>query len=304
MKSSFSAWWKSWLLLVVAVMLAASVAGCQPADRFDANRAWADLMAQCKLGPRNPGSKAHQQCLELIESRLKAAGLPVKEEKFTYSLDGHEYEGTNIIARLGPQQGPAKLMLGAHWDTRPWADRDADPANRNKPILGANDGASGVAVLLELARCLQAQHVKVPLDLVFFDAEDVGRTTFEFCQGSFFYAFDKNIQLPEKAIIIDMIGDKDLHIKREQYSEERAPELYAALWKIASKLGAQAFEPGSWGQIYDDHRPLQLAGVEAVDLIDFDYPAWHTLQDTPDKCSAASLDQVGEVLTAYILSLR
>ncbi len=292
---------------VVLTMLLAigwwALAQLTPPDRFNSERAWADLMAQCELGPRPPGSEAHAKCILYIKTKLEESGATITTQPFNMKLEGRLVPSRNIIGRFGPVEGKARLLLGAHFDTRPWADLDLDQANHSKPILGANDGASGVAVLLELARFLKANPQPFAVDLAFFDAEDAGRNIYDFCQGSFHYAFNSKTELPEQAIILDMIGDTNLGIQQEGYSQTSAPRLQAAVWQAARRAGAKHFLSGSWGEIYDDHRPLQLAGVEAIDIIDFDYPQWHTMDDKPEACSAASLDEVGETVLEYLTSL-
>jgi Zn-dependent M28 family amino/carboxypeptidase len=193
-------------------------------------------------------------------------------------------------------------MLCAHWDTRSQADRDPNPDNRTKPIPGANDGASGVAVLLEIARIAAASPPPRSLLIAFWDGEDMGQSgeSEEFCLGSKYWA-EHQIPVPIKeAILLDMIGDADLEIPVEQFSELNAPSLRERLWEIAKTLELTAFTVGQGAPVFDDHVRLQRVGIQAVNIVDFQYTYWHTVEDTPDKCSAESLGQVGRLLIGFI----
>ncbi len=197
-----------------------------------------------------------------------------------------------------------RILLAAHYDTRPVADMDPDPVNRLTPIIGANDGASGVAVLLEIARALGGAKPPVGVDIVFFDGEDYGEAgrPWDFCLGSAWFADNLKGYRPAAAIIVDMVGDRDLKIPMEGYSSAASGRLVDELFGIAAKLGVEQFANEAGHTIIDDHLPFIRAGIDAVDLIDFDYPHWHTVADTPDKCSPASLEAVGRVLLEYIRS--
>jgi Zn-dependent M28 family amino/carboxypeptidase len=187
--------------------------------------------------------------------------------------------------------------LGAHYDTRIFADNDPDPSNHSLPVPGANDGASGVAILLELARVLPED--SVPVWLVFFDAEDNGRIdTWDWILGSTEFVENNPVQ-PQAVVIVDMIGDADLNIYKEKNSNS---ELTNEIWNIAKSLEYDSvFFPEYKHSMIDDHTPFLRAGIPAVDIIDFDYPYWHTLQDTPDKVSGASLQAVGETLQVWVV---
>ena len=284
--------------------------GCRPAHpEFNSERAFSFLEQQCAFGPRNPGSPGYYQCQTFLIEQLKATADTVLLQtfRFTNPLSGEEHIMTNLIGRYNPQ-AEKHVLLGAHWDTRPWADRDPDPARRMEPILGANDGASGVAVLLELAQLMQERKPTLGVDLVFFDGEDMGLSgdPRSFARGSLAFARDLPIPRPDEAIIVDMIGDADLSIPVERNSLEQNPGLVRELWGLARELGLTAFENRAGVAIFDDHIPLwEEAGIPAVDLIDFFYPNrymnfWHTHQDLPRNCSPASLGQVGTLLTYYI----
>jgi Zn-dependent M28 family amino/carboxypeptidase len=243
------------------------------------------------MGPRIPETEGHAQIQDWIEQELVEAGWQVETQE-SEAL-GHPIE--NIVARR-TDEAP-QILLGAHYDTRIYADSDPDPAQHTNPVPGANDGASGVAVLLELARSLPAG--TVPVSLVFFDAEDNGRIEgWDWILGSREFVANNPVP-PQAAIIVDMIGDADLNIYKERNSN---PELTDEIWGVARELGYESkFIPEYKHSMLDDHTPFVQAGIPAVDIIDFDYPYWHTVQDTPDKVSAESLDAVGETLFVWVV---
>ncbi|NQT35218.1 M28 family peptidase [bacterium] len=265
--------------------------------------AFAYLEKQCSFGPRNPGSTGYNQCLDWLSQTLEELDADVYLQRFeaVEAITGVTRKLTNVIAFFPGEINPP-LMLCAHWDTRAYANLDPDPASRTKPISGANDGASGVAVLLEIARLAAEYPPPRSLLIVLFDGEDMGRASHgeEFTLGSKYWASHQTPVSVEEAILLDMIGDADLEIPMERYSEANAPDLLRRLWNIASKLDLPAFQDRLGAAVRDDHVSLQRVGIPAVDLIDFDYQYWHTLEDTPDKCSAESLEQVGRLLMEYI----
>lgn len=223
----------------------------------------------------------------------------VKEQKFSFydSLKRLDLSSTNIIASFYPEK-TRRILLCAHWDTRPFADEETDPELKKLPILGANDGASGVAVLLEVASIISKKEPKWGVDIVLFDAEDYGSKErgVEFCVGSEFFAKNMGRYRPEFGILLDMVGDKDLEIYREGYSEKYAKDIMDLVWDTAEKLKLECFKDSVKYFMIDDHISLIRAGIPCVDLIDFDYTYWHTTKDTPDKCSPESLEKIGKVL--------
>ncbi|MES2460565.1 MAG: M28 family peptidase [Armatimonadota bacterium] len=277
----------------------ASLAPAGPA--FDSKRAFGDLQKQVAFGPRVSQTKGHEDALNWLLAELKksAGDQGVRRQDFTAPLGGKRLPMTNVIAQFNPT-AKKQVLLCAHWDTRPTADMEIDAAKKKQPIPGANDGASGVAVLLELARQFAAKPPPVGVQIVFFDGEDYGPGNEQMYLGARYYARRPARPLPAYAILIDMIGDKDLQIWREQYSETNAREINDKVWKAAEALGAKAFQPGVKFTITDDHLPLQESGIKAIDLIDFDYGPWHTLDDTPAQCSPASLKTIGDVLAKVI----
>jgi hypothetical protein len=207
----------------------------------------------------------------------------------------------NLVARFRAAE-PRRLLFAAHWDTRAWADRDPDPARRSDPVPGANDGASGVAVLLEVARSLKAAAPPVGVDLVLFDGEDQGTDEAPdgWCQGARRYAAVAPGPAPEHAVLLDMVGDRDLRIPWEGYSAARAPETLAWFFARATRLAPEVFVPEEGRPVFDDHVPLLDAGIPAIDVIDFEYAYWHTVSDLPEQVSAASLEAVGKVVLSLV----
>lgn len=269
---------------------------------FNGDKAFEYLEAQCEFGPRNPGSEGHSQCKDYFVDFLRTHGASVQTQEFSAEVRGQKYKFTNIIASYYPNR-PRRIFIGAHWDTRPWADRDEDTSNHKTPIIGANDAASGVAVLLHLAEILNKNEPPVyGIDLLFFDAEDAGNygTNETWCLGSQYFVEQYSGKEPEYVIVIDMIGDAYLDILIESFSQNSSPALVKKVWDIARKNNINTFSSKMTGYIYDDHYPFLEAGYEAIDIIDMDYPYWHTIEDTPDKCSPKSLQDVGTVLTHLI----
>ena len=281
---------------------AVAIAAPPPAVRsaFDGDRAFAMLQAQCDLGVRPPGSAAHEKCKAYI-LRLLA---PNVDKTDTQTFPYHDADRkvtlhlTNIIGVINPAAAK-KVLLFTHWDTRPTADQDLD--HKDRPIMGADDGASGTATLLELARVLHAKRPAVGVILLFVDGEDWGPSENKMYLGARYFAARPGPYKPAYAILLDMIGQKDLVIHRELGSETEHPELNNKVWSAAAALGYGAQFPDSLqGGIGDDHVSFNAAGIPAIDLIDFDYAYWHTLQDTPDKCSPQSLKAVGDVMAKVV----
>ena len=205
----------------------------------------------------------------------------------------------NIIAEFGSSHSET-LLLAAHWDTRPIADKEPDKDVQLNPILGANDGASGVAVLLEIARILKLKPPPRRIVIVLFDGEDYGKSTDQMFFGSRYFAKNMGKWKPDYGILLDMIGDKDLEIPIEQYSWFANREYTDSIWKRAIELGLAPFQRRIGPAIMDDHVPLIEVGIPMVNIIDFDYPYWHTLEDTVDKCSPKSLEIVGKLVVNII----
>jgi glutaminyl-peptide cyclotransferase len=263
----------------------------QPRIEFDGQRAFELVERQLEFGYRIPGSDGHRMTGDWILEQLQASGWSTEEQNFSYQ----SLQGRNIIAKAGPEGGEW-VIFGAHYDTRPIADRDEN--NPSEPVLGANDGASGVAVLLELARVIQPEDLDRPLWLVFFDLEDSGGIDDkEWIVGSNYFA-EHLEDKPSQVIIVDMVGDADLQLYYELNSNV---ELRAEIWQLAADLGFTSFIPETKHSMIDDHTSFLRRGIPAIDIIDFDYPYWHTTEDTLDKVSASSLEQVGQTLEVWLL---
>lgn len=275
-------------LAFLASLLLGACAGPVARPTFDGQKAYEHVLAQDALGPRTPGSQAHAQFIDYAQKEFKKQGWQVTLQQ-TERM-GHPI--TNILA-VRSENPPVLLM--AHYDSRLYADNDPDPANRLLPVPGANDGASGVAVLLELARVLQPD---APVGLLLVDAEDQGNLPdWDWILGSRAFAESLTYQ-PEAVILLDMIGDANLNIYKERNSD---PGLTEEIWAAAQGLGYEQFFIAEYKYaVIDDHIPFVEKGIRAVDLIDLDYPYWHTLQDTPDKVSPRSLQVVGEVVLAWL----
>jgi Iap family predicted aminopeptidase len=279
------------LLAITIIWFTATFRSNKPAlVMFDGQRALTDVQTQVAFGPRIPESEGHAKIRDWMRTELESARWTVEVQEV--EMLGHPV--FNVIAKRG--EGIPQIILGAHYDTRLVADHDPDLVNRNQPVPGANDGASGVAVLIELARTLPDD--TVPLWLVFFDAEDNGHIEgWDWILGS--RAFVESLSFkPQAVVIVDMIGDADLNIYLERNSDET---LRTEIWDTAASLGFDdVFIAQDKHSMIDDHTPFLQAGIPAVDIIDFDYPYWHTVQDTPDKVSAESLQAVGETLWTWI----
>ena len=281
-------------LLVIVLSIQAVIPALSHPPAFNADRSYADVKTQDSFGPRFPGTPGHDQIVQWIMGELSKNNWQVELQQT--SLMGHPIQ--NIIARRGAA-GQPWIILGAHYDTRMVSDQDPDPAKRSQPMPGANDGGSGAAVLLELARDLPS-NLQKQVWLVFFDAEDQGDLPgWDWILGS--RAFVNSLTgKPDAAVVVDMIGDKNLNIYKELNSD---PVLTDAIWKVAASLGYQnQFISQGKYRMEDDHTPFLEKGITAVDIIDFDYPYWHTTSDTPDKVSAASLQAVGDTLLKWVLT--
>jgi glutaminyl-peptide cyclotransferase len=271
---------------------------------FDGERAFSYLQQQVAFGPRIPGTTAHERTADWILAHLRGIADTVIVQAFTHvNRRGDTLHLRNFIGRFRPAQTDRVLYL-AHWDTRPHADQSANLAAQRMPVPGANDGASGVAVLLGVADALKAKPPAVGVDLLFVDGEDYGdfADSNDVLIGSrYFAAHQPRGYPPLFAVLFDMVGDKDLGIYYEGNSETGAPEVVDRVWRTAHDLGYDRyFLRGIKHTLIDDHVSLQKVGIHAIDVVDFDYPSWHTTEDTIDKVSAASLQIVGDVAVAVV----
>jgi hypothetical protein len=263
---------------------------------FNSERSYRYLLEQVRFGPRVPGTRAHIECRDYLHKTLRASLGNASLQPFELRVEGLAIPMWNVLAAHDPRN-PRQVLLCAHWDTRPTADEEPDPADRSQPIEGANDGASGVAVLLEIAGLLRSAPPPCGVRFVLFDGEDYGPDEDRMYLGAKHYARTLPQPQVEWGVLLDMVGDRDLGIWRESNSEQAAREVNDRIWAAARAAGhAGVFHDSVRWSITDDHLPLLAAGAPVVDLIDFDYPYWHTRADTADKCSPRSLAAVGETV--------
>jgi hypothetical protein len=268
-----------------------SIFGSSTPTTFDGKRAYRDIVVQVEFGPRTTGTEGNRRTADYIGVELRQAGWIVEFQDFTY----RNTPVRNVIGRANLGKGSI-IILGAHYDTRRLADQDSK--HPGDPVPGANDGASGVAVLLELARVLDLSEVQHEIWMAFFDAEDNGGIDdWDWIVGSTYMAGNLDAQ-PEAMILLDMVGDVDQQIYFERNSDR---ELSAKIWTTATQLGyGDRFIPQVRWTMVDDHIPFAQRGIPAVDIIDFNYPYWHTVDDTPDKVSPDSLERVGRTLQVFL----
>jgi len=274
------------------------------ASEFNGQTAFGYVERQMAFGPRIPGRPGHQQMGDWLLGELRARADTVIVQEFTHvTTRGDSLRMRNFFARFRPA-ATERILLLAHWDTRPMADKSQNLGQQRLPVPGANDGASGVAILLGVADALKARPPAQGVDLLFVDGEDYGdfADTNDVLIGSRWFARN---QLPGYqplfAVLFDMVGDADLQIYQEGNSVAFAPEVVQRVWRIAAERGHdKTFVPGARHTLTDDHVALQQVGIRAIDVVDFDYPYWHTTEDTIDKVSAASLQIVGDVAVALV----
>jgi len=278
--------------------------GANSASEFNGHTAFTYVEKQMSFGPRIPNKPGHVQTGDWLLSALRArADTVIVQEIRHVTHRGDTLHLRNFFARFRPQATERVLFL-AHWDTRPMADRAANLAQQRMPVPGANDGASGTAVLLGVADALKARPPAGGVDLLFVDGEDYGdfADTNDVLIGSRWFAahLPPGYQ-PLYAVLFDMVGDKDLQIFEEGQSVAFAPEVVQRVWRVAADRGHEhQFVPGVKYPLTDDHVSLQKVGIHAIDVVDFDYPYWHTTEDTIDKVSAESLQIVGDVAVALV----
>lgn len=284
------------------------------AAAFSADSAYAYVEHQVNMGPRVPNTRAHALTADWLAGELRRRGADVTEQTADLqAFDGTTLKARNILARFNPD-AQRRLLLLAHWDCRPWADEDPDPAKRSAAVDGANDGASGTGVLLEIARQLQATPPKEGVDILLVDAEDWGTSGSEdsWALGAQHFVANPPIvgYQPSEAILLDMVGGTDAQFRREYFSEHAAPQLNDALWSTAAALGyADRFINRMGAAITDDHVMLIEAGIPAVDIIEY-YPGeggpfnprWHTASDNMEGISAETLGIVGTTVMTYLRS--
>lgn len=282
---------------------------------FNADSAFAFVKQQCDFGPRVPETQAHEQCGEWIEAQLRGWCDKVIAQKVRLTtFDGKMLNATNYIGVINPD-AKERILLVAHWDTRPWADADPDQAKRNMPVMGANDGASGVGVLLELARLMNGKKPDVGVDILLVDAEDWGTDNEEesWALGTQYWAEHPHVKdyKPMYGILLDMVGAPDAQFYHEGFSLQCAADVVEKVWNIAADSGySNHFKSVQFGAATDDHVFIIRAGIPCIDIIDMRpgseggfYPYWHTTGDTIDKISAKTLKAVGQTVANLIYEL-
>jgi glutaminyl-peptide cyclotransferase len=296
------------LLTVTAVLAAAcgDPAPPMPTVSFDGARALTYVQTQLDFGPRIPGSPGHLATGDWIVAQLRPLADTVIEQRFTHTTaDGSSLPMRNIFAQFNPS-ATKRILYVTHWDTRPISEKGADAAEQAQPVPGANDGASGTAMLLVLAEALKALPPSVGVDLLFTDGEDYGSfdTMTDVLIGARYYAehiLPDSAYRPMFGVLWDMIGHRNLRLPQEAFSAKAAPEVNQLVWDAAARLGhSDVFVPQVKYQIQDDHVPLIEKGFRIVDVIDLDFPWHHTPFDTIDKVSARSLEVVGQVALLLI----
>ncbi len=325
------------LLLSLALLAATLLAACKGQGKasatdtdtdttaltevaFCADSALATIKAQCDFGARVPNSEAHRRCADYIVARFKALGLDVCEQKADLrAWDGNILASRNIIASYRPDLAD-RILICTHWESRPWADADPDSTLHRQPVMAANDGASGVGVMIEIARLLPALQPKVGIDFICFDSEDYGAPYWrddeapadgtDWCMGSRYWATHPHREgyKARYGILLDMVGGEDARFCYEGVSLRYARDVMARLWDCAARTGAGHLfvaQDGGWAQ--DDHVPLnEIAGIPTIDVIPYlegerTFGAtWHTTYDTPEHISTATLQGVGQALLQMI----
>lgn len=319
-------------LLLSVILVAASITACSSAKRgssdpseqsatdstataailFSADSAFSYVKAQCDFGPRVPGTDAHRRCGDYLAAHMEACGANVINQRTTLTaFDGTRLPARNIIAEFAPDSS-RRILLLAHWDCRPWADSDPDPGRRNEPVMGANDAASGVAVLMELARVFAVDAPPVGVDLLLVDAEDWGTSNNEesWALGTQYWVKNPHRKgyRPQFGILLDMVGAAGAQFAKEYFSMAYAPSVISDVWTAALKSGyGNYFVASRGGGVTDDHIFVNAAGIPCIDIIDYRtdaesgfFPGWHTTADTPDCIDPSTLKAVGQTLVNFI----
>lgn len=289
---------------------------------FNADSAYRYIAEQVTFGPRVPGTAAHDSCASYIIRKMQQFGVDTMmvQRATVTAFDGTALPMTNIIAGFNPK-ARHRILLAAHYDTRPWADRDPDPANHNRPIPGANDGGSGVGVLLEIARNLQMRPADVGVDLAFIDCEDYGNANTNvvgdgYCLGSKYWMENRAPYYPENrpvyGILLDMVGGRDACFHYEYFSQENAQTPTIKVWSEANALGySNIFIRSVGAAVNDDHVVLTNAGIPTTNIIESANrvtgsfpPTWHTMSDNMDNIDPATLEAVGRTVLNVVYKER
>jgi glutaminyl-peptide cyclotransferase len=324
------------LLSLAAALMAAGLSACKsddagqsaettaegpaavqvPVPKFERDSAYAFVAKQVSFGPRVPNTEAHQQCRQWLADQFRAYGAKVIEQNFqAKAYTGEVLDATNIIAQFNPE-ATKRIMLSAHWDSRPFADSPLSQERQAEPILGADDGGSGVAVLLEIARQLQANPIEMGVDIVLFDAEDYGDSgggkAESYALGAQHWSRNMHLsgkQRPKYGILLDMVGAKGARFPKEYFSMQFAPQVVNKVWKLAQDMGyGNYFVNDSGGGVTDDHYFVNtIAKVPMIDIINRPIGTetgfgeyWHTHDDNLDIIDPRTLRAVGQVVLAVV----
>jgi hypothetical protein len=285
--------------------------------KFDEVRALKYLKQLCDLGPRISGSDAITKEQDMIEKHFKDLGATVTRQEFKGKQLSRKQatDMVNLIVSWNPDK-LRRVLISTHYDTRPIADQEKNRANWNKPFVSANDGTSGVAFLMELGHHMKDLKSEFGVDFVFFDGEEyVFETTQTGGGDKYFFGSehfaedyqktkDKRKFRYDAGILLDLFAAKNAELKVESYSYAAAKALVDQIWGLAKEAGATSFKYESGYEVQDDHLALIKVGIPTVDLIDFDYPHWHKLTDTPDKVSGAQMAEVSKVITIWLQKIK
>jgi Peptidase family M28 len=292
----------------------ASVLAADGPPKIDGKRAYGYLKKICEIGPRTAGSEANARQRKMVAEHFTKMGGVVEEQSWAiaHPQTGERLILVNLIGRWHPERRE-RVVIGAHYDTRPHPDEERDPARHAMRFIGANDGASGVALQMELAHHLKDLNTRRGVDLVLFDGEELvfgnDQPVGEYFLGSTAFATRyrqlvgaRRIQYRYVAgMVLDMVGGRDLKLPQEPYSNQYARGLVQQVWSVADSLKAKSFKNYEGREVRDDHLPLnEIGGIPTIDLIDFDYPFWHKADDLPEQCSAESLEEVGRVIATWL----
>ena len=281
---------------------------------FDGNNAYNLVKVQCDFGPRVPGTPAHSKCAEWLKQQLRDyCDSTIVQQAQVTTFDGTTLNIKNLIGIINPD-ADNRILLLAHWDCRPWADNDPDPAKHKEPVMGANDAASGVAVLLELARVMNNKKPTVGVDILLTDAEDWGTNNVEesWALGTQYWAKHPHVEgySPRFGILLDMVGAKGAKFSKEIQSMQYAPSVVNEVWDMAQQSGyGSYFDNDAGGAITDDHIVVNQMGIKCIDIIDMRqggdtgfFDGWHTTSDTLDKIDPTVLKVVGQTIANVIYS--
>ncbi len=301
--------WAPFVGALLAACVSEAPSGPTPGSpAFDGEAALSSVVEQVNFGPRIPGTDGHAAQLAYMLDRLEDATPVVVADTFEYvTTYGDSLTLVNVMARIRPEE-TRRILLLAHWDTRPTSDEATDTTLRSIPVPGANDGASGTAVLLTLAPLLAEVAPPLGVDLLFVDGEDYGPGVEDMLLGAKRFAAQlRDDDRPIYGVLLDMVGDADPQFPVESISAQHASVVVGKVWDAAERLGYSSYFPRrAGGPLTDDHVPLIEAGLPTANVIDFTYGPdrayWHTPEDTPDKLSAATLGMVGEVIVELIYS--